>query len=137
MFRDIMMKFLAMHLSLETLVLIGSIVDSTLVSIGIDQLIVSSHLVSITMFRVLLYIACFVILDAILEIVFGMRIVMIVMVTLIMMGCLLMMMIMVIVMGNQVHGGVTGCPAMERSGLYYNTGQQGKCCDYLNKILIS
>lgn len=92
----IVMQLLTVHLRLESLVLVGGVVDSALVAIGIDQLVVSSHLVPIAMLAVLLHIASLVILDAVLEVVLGMRVMLVVLVAMmmnVMMGCLLVMII--------------------------------------------
>lgn len=94
-----MMQLLAVDLGLKALVLVSSVVDSTLVTIGIDQLIVSSHLVAITMFAVLFDIACLVILDTIVEVVFGMGVMVIVMMFVMVVACSLM----VVVVRHQVH----------------------------------
>lgn len=123
----IVMQLLTVHLRLESLVLVGGVVDSALVAIGIDQLVVSSHLVSIAMLAVLLHIASLVILDAVLEVVLGMRVMLVVM--LVMMGSLLV----VIIVRHQMHGGMTGGRLMftmeggclDEGG----TGQQGEGCD--------
>lgn len=126
-FGHIVMQLLTVHLRLETLVLVGGVVDSALVAIGIDQLVVSSHLVSIAMLAVLLHIASLVILDAVLEVVLGMRVMLVVM--LVMMGSLLV----VIIVRHQMHGGMTGgglMLTMEGGCLDEGgTGQQGEGCD--------
>lgn len=126
-FGHIVMQLLTVHLRLESLVLVGGVVDSALVAIGIDQLVVSSHLVSIAMLAVLLHIASLVILDAVLEVVLGMGVMLVVM--LVMMGSLLV----VIIVRHQMHGGMTGGRLMftmeggclDEGG----TGQQGEGCD--------
>lgn len=130
------LQLLAMHLRLETLVLVGGVVDSALVAIGIDQLVVSSHLVSVAMFAVLLHIASLFILDAILEVVLGMRVMLVVVVAMMIvmvMGSLLL----VIVVRHEMHGGMTGgrlmIMTMEGGCLDQYTGQQGEGCEYLQE----
>lgn len=133
----IVMQLLTVHLRLESLVLVGGVVDSALVAIGIDQLVVSSHLVPIAMLAVLLHIASLVILDAVLEVVLGMRVMLVVLVAMmmnVMMGCLLVVMIIV---RHQMHGGMTGGRLMitMKGGCLHEggTGQQGEGCNELQK----
>lgn len=96
-------QLLAVHLGFEALVLVGSVVDSALVAISVDQLVVSSHLVSVAVFAVLLHIARLVVLDAILEVVLGMRVVMVVVVAMMLVLVVMASLLMVIVVRHQVH----------------------------------
>lgn len=136
----IVMQLLTVHLRLESLVLVGGVVDSALVAIGIDQLVVSSHLVPIAMLAVLLHIASLVILDAVLEVVLGMRVMLVVLVAMMMIVMLVMMgslLVMMIIVRHQMHGGMTGgrlMITMEGGCLHEGgTGQQGEGCNELQK----
>lgn len=118
----VLVHLLAMHMSLEALVLVGCVVDSTLVAIGIDQLIVSSHLVALPCLALFLDITCLGILDSILEVVLGMGVMVIAMVVVM----LMVASVMVIVVGDQMHRCVTGGSTMKRSCPNDHKGQQGK-----------
>lgn len=98
-------QLLAVHLGLEALVLVGRVVDSALVAIGVDQLVVSSHLVSVAVFAVLLHVARLVVLDAVLEVVLGMRVMMVVVVAmmLVLVVVVASLLMVVIVVRHQMH----------------------------------
>lgn len=103
-------QLLAVDMGLESLVLVGGVVDSPLVAIGVDQLIVSGNLMAVSWFALRLDIPGLVILDAVVEVVFGVRVVVVVSVLVTVMTVVVFL--VVIVVGCQVYGGVAGGTSM-------------------------
>lgn len=103
-------QLLPVDMGLESLVLVGGVVDSPLVAIGVDQLIVSGNLMAVSWFALRLDIPGLVVLDAIVEVVFGVRVMVIVSVLVTMMT--MVVVLVMVVVGCQVYGGVAGGPTM-------------------------
>lgn len=77
----------------ETAMLISYVMDSALMAIGINQLIMSGYFVAITFFAMLLIVAGLLILNTIVEMIFGMRVMAVTMAVTMFMSMLVVMIV--------------------------------------------